>query len=130
MGNARWTYRVDLAAEPASVQQARLFVSGLLHAHGLAGIADDVELVVSELATNVVTHAGTPFVVTLQREGSRVLLTVQDGTSERPVLVKAAATETRGRGLAIVDALSQDWGSDERPTRAKSVWASFTLPAV
>lgn len=130
MGNATWTYRADFAAEPASVQLARLFVCGLLRAHGLSAMADDAELVVSELATNVVTHAGTPFVVTLQREGSRVLLTVQDGTSEPPVLVKAATTETRGRGLAIVDALSQDWGSDERPASAKSVWASFTVPDV
>ena len=128
MGNARWTYRVELAAEPASVQEARRFVSGLLRAHGLANVADDAELVVSELATNAVTHAGTPFTVTVHRDALRLLVTVQDGTSERPVLVKAGVTETRGRGLAIVDALSQDWGSDERPGTAKAVWASFALP--
>lgn len=129
MGNPRWTYRADFAAEPTSVREARLFVCGLLRAHGLADVAADAELVVSELATNAVTHAGTPFIVTLDRDGSRLLVAVQDGTSDRPVLVTAEVTEARGRGLAIVDALSHDWGSDERPATAKSVWASFALPA-
>lgn len=129
MGHPRWTYRADFAAEPASVREARLFVCGLLRAHGMATIAADAELVVSELATNAVTHAGTPFTVTLDRDGSQLLLAVQDGTSARPVLAKAETTETRGRGLAIVNALSHDWGSDERPASAKSVWASFALPA-
>ncbi len=129
MSNPTWTYRVELAAQSASVREARLFVCGLLRAHGLAHIAENAELVVSELATNAVTHAGTPFVVTVRRDGARLMLTVQDGTSERPVLMKAEATDTRGRGLAIVNALCQDWGSVEHPAMAKSVWASFALPA-
>lgn len=129
MESPRWTYRVDFAAETASVREARLFVCGLLRAHGLAHVADDAELVVNELASNAVIHAGTPFVVTVHRDGSQLLLTVEDGTSERPNLMTADATEARGRGLAIVNALSQDWGSDESLGTAKSVWASFALPA-
>lgn len=129
MGKPRWTYRADFAAEPGSVREARLFVCGLLRAHGLPGVADDAELVVSELATNAVTHAGTPFIVTVDCDGSRLLLTVQDGTSEVPVLMMAEPMDTGGRGLAIVKALSQDWGSDDHPATAKSVWASFPVPA-
>lgn len=129
VGSHGWTYRAEFTAEPASVRDARLFVCGLLHAYGLTTMAADVELVVSELATNAVTHARTPFTVEVRRDGPRLVLAVRDGTSQVPVPVSAGARDTRGRGLAIVAALSQDWGSDERPASAKSVWASFTLPA-
>lgn len=128
MGNIWWTHRVELAAEPASVREARLFVRGRLREHGLAEIEDDVQLVVSELATNAVNHARTPFVVTVRRDDSRVVLTVQDGTPARPGVVKVEAMDTGGRGLPIVDAFSHDWGSVEHPDATKSVWASFTVP--
>jgi anti-sigma regulatory factor (Ser/Thr protein kinase) len=128
MGNIWWTHRDEFAAERASVRGARLFVRGRLREHGLAEIEDDAQLVVSELATNAVTHARTPFTVTVHRDGSRVILTVQDGTPEYPPVVKVEAMGTHGRGLTIVDALSQAWGSQNGPGATKSVWASFALP--
>lgn len=128
MAAAWWTHRVELAADSASVREARLFVRDRLREHGHAEIEDDVQLVVSELATNAVTHARTPFVVTVRRDDSRLVVTVQDGTPERPAVVNVQAMGTGGRGLAIVDALSQDWGSDERGGSGKSVWASFAVP--
>lgn len=45
----------------------------LRRARGLAQVADDAELVVNELASNAVIHAGTPFVVTVHRDGSQLL---------------------------------------------------------
>ena len=123
-----WTHRVELAADPVSVCEARLFVRDRLRDHGLAEIESDVQLVVSELATNALTHAGTPYTVTVHGDDIGVVLTVKDGSPEQPAVLKVEAMATGGRGMLIVDMLSQDWGSVERPGAAKSVWASFALP--
>lgn len=129
LGTDFWTHRVELAAEAASVSEARLFVRARLRDHGLAAIEGDVQLVVSELATNALTHAGTPFVVTVHRDELTLFLTVRDGSPVHPAVVKVEAMAPGGRGISIVDALSQAWGSVDQPGAAKSVWASFALPA-
>jgi anti-sigma regulatory factor (Ser/Thr protein kinase) len=131
MGTVWWAHRVELAAEAANVPRARIFVRSRLLEHELAEIDGDVQLVVSELATNALNHARTPFAVTIRREGSEVVLTVQDGSSVRPavVKVKVEATAAGGRGLSIVDAVSHRWGTVEHPGAGKSVWASFLVPA-
>ena len=62
--------------------------------------------------------------MTLRSDGTSVLLTVGDGSSAVPV--QATAGEWMGgRGLAIVDELSRDWGVIHGPGETKSVWASF-----
>ena len=57
----RWSHETHLAAEAISASQARVFVSRHLLAHDLANLVDDVRVVVSELATNAMLHAQTPF---------------------------------------------------------------------
>jgi anti-sigma regulatory factor (Ser/Thr protein kinase) len=123
-----WTHRVKLAADTVSVSEARLFVRDRLRDHGLAQIEGDVQLVVSERATNALTHAHTAFTVTLHGDGLLVVLTVEDGSSEQPTVLKVEAMAPGGRGMLIVEMLSQDWGCVERPGAAKSVWATFALP--
>ena len=128
MGTVLWKHRFELAAEAISVPEARLFVRSRLREHGLAEIEGDVQLVVSELATNALIHANTPFSVTIQGDAVRVLLTVQDGSPVHPAVVKVEVMDTGGRGISIVAAVSQRWGSVERVGAAKAVWASFALP--
>ena len=123
-----WTHRVELPAEPASVSKARWFVRSWLREHALAELEGDVQLVVSELATNAVLHAGTPFIVTVHGSDTRLVVLVQDGSPVHPALVTADPLTGAGRGVSIVDAVSQDWGSHDLPPAAKSVWAAFNLP--
>lgn len=52
-------------------------------------------------------------------------LEVQDGSQSSPALVAVAPLDTTGRGIAIVDALSQTWGVDDEGY-GKSVWAVFS----
>ena len=78
MGQARWSYESDFAAEPASVAAAREFVQQHLSHYGLDHLTEDVRLVVSELATNSMVHARTPFTVTLTARDHSVLLTVNN----------------------------------------------------
>jgi anti-sigma regulatory factor (Ser/Thr protein kinase) len=123
-----WSHQADWAALPENVSQARRFVSGHLAGHGLGALSDDVRLVVSELVTNAVLHARTPFTVMVSREDGTVELAVTDGMAYRPDPMRGTRhwSDTRGRGLYMVDIYSDTWGVT--PTTAgKTVWASFVV---
>ena len=119
-----WTHTVSLSPDSGSPARARDFVRDHLLLHGLPGLVDDVRLVASELSTNVVEHAQTPFSLTLAREGHSVLLSVQDTSPRLPRPVVAGPSHLRGRGLLIVDRLSSGWGV-ETTDDLKAVWAHF-----
>lgn len=111
-----------------SVSKARAFVSAHLAEHDLSPLTDDVRLVASELATNAVQHARTPFTLSLQGAAQTVLLAVRDGAPATNVRVPDRPhLESGGRGLSIVQQVSKNWGVTPIADRAKSVWASFEL---
>jgi anti-sigma regulatory factor (Ser/Thr protein kinase) len=100
-----------------SVAAARRFVAEAL---GDAPYADDVVLVTSELATNVVLHARTNFTVKVIVD-DRVRLEVSDGSSIVPAVEELAESQ---RGLRLVEAASEEWGIE--PTESgKMVWVEF-----
>ena len=116
-------------AQPLSVKGARGFVTEVLTEHDLAWLVNDVQMVVSELATNALIHARTSFTVKLRTAlGEAVVLEVRDGSQSGPVIAAIAHLSTTGRGIAIVAALSQDWGVDTYKGGGKSVWAVFPTP--
>jgi anti-sigma regulatory factor (Ser/Thr protein kinase) len=129
MQTTLWSHETVLAAGAMSASQAREFVRFHLQEHHLPQLVEDVRLVVSELATNAVTHAGTPFTVVLLADEGRVLLTVQDGSPSPPSQLAAQALDTGGRGLFIVNMVSRRWGVDVSPDGMKSVWATFDTSA-
>jgi len=112
-------------AEAVSASLARDFVCLHLVAHHSAHLVEDVRLVVSELATNAVAHAQTPFLVTLSRANGSVLLAIQDESTSAPVRSAPDLMGMSGRGLMIVELLSQEWGTSTDGRGFKSVWASF-----
>jgi anti-sigma regulatory factor (Ser/Thr protein kinase) len=116
-----------LRAEPASASQAREFVCRHLLSNGLLHLQDDLRLVVSELVTNAIMHAHTPFTVDLERAGLSVTLTVRDLSPMVPVMGAADTMDGAGRGLAIIDVLSREWGVTSRAGGSKSVWAAFAI---
>lgn len=121
-----WTYETLLAAEPASASRARDFICEHLVAHGLLYLVEDVRLVGSELTTNAMMHAGTPFIVTLSREGGSVCLSIRDDSTSVPVKTMPDLMDMNGRGLMLVELLSDEWGVRTERDGSKSVWASFT----
>jgi anti-sigma regulatory factor (Ser/Thr protein kinase) len=125
--HAEWLRAAEFIADPRSSSGAREFVTLQLRHHDLEYLVDDVRLVVSELATNAMVHAHTPFTVVLREAKDSLRLEVLDGSHDGPVLRRARALDTGGRGVAIVNALSRDWGVVDGPG-GKSVWAEF--PAV
>ena len=89
-------------------------------------LADRVVLVVSELATNAVRHAGTELVLSLELTDDGVQIELFDANPTPPVLVDAAEDAIGGRGIQIVAEVSRAWGSrahvrDGVP--GKVVWA-------
>jgi Histidine kinase-like ATPase domain len=115
-------------AGPDAPLAARRFVACLLACRPFAGrvSGDDVQLVVSELATNAVIHAGTPFSVSVSSDGSVMRIAVSDWSAIRPVMRDGSLATLSGRGLRPVAAVSSAWGVDPGPD-GKTVWAELPL---
>lgn len=110
-----------LAAETRSVPLARRFIRASLADAGADDWSEVAELVVSELVTNAVVHAGTPVGLAVWpcRRGVRV--EVADGSLRLPATRDYAATAATGRGLHMVEQLSDRWGARPR-NDGKVVW--------
>jgi anti-sigma regulatory factor (Ser/Thr protein kinase)/anti-anti-sigma regulatory factor len=123
---------VRLAATMDAPARARAFVRDACVTWHIDELASRAALVMSELVTNAVEHAGTEMVVTASQPHSYLHLAVRDGSRAAPVPSqvdphKGPSTVERGRGLHLVDVHATAWGS--MPTeRGKLVWA--TLRAV
>ena len=111
--------------KPKNVREAREFVAGTLQEQGFSGDADVVLLLASELVTNAVRHAATPFEIRVDVQADKVRVAVIDGDVEHPPEVQhPGPDDTNGRGLLLVDQLAAVWGSN-RLGQSKAVW--FTL---
>jgi hypothetical protein len=117
-------YSETLRRIPESVTKARRLVSSSLRVWHLEGAEDAAWLVVSELFTNTVAHARMDCVrVTVSRVDEHVVrVAVIDCSHAKPQVREARADDECGRGLALVDALSTDWGVDPLHW-GKRVWA-------
>jgi anti-sigma regulatory factor (Ser/Thr protein kinase) len=112
---------------PESVPAARHFVLDVLRSWGHDGLTADAALIVSELATNALAHAVTPFRALVERRDGGVRIGVEDATAT-PLERRASSTDAvDGRGVDIVEALSDTWGAQELPG-GKVVWADLDLP--
>jgi anti-sigma regulatory factor (Ser/Thr protein kinase) len=107
-------------AELTTPAEARRFVVGVLRAGGVE-IGDAVPLVVSELVTNAVLHAGSPAQVEVRVGNDCVRIEVHDSATELPTPRDPDPYTVTGRGLMLVDALSDRWGAAAKPS-GKVVW--------
>jgi anti-sigma regulatory factor (Ser/Thr protein kinase) len=121
--DVRYEFENELAA-PRGARRAlgRLFAAG-------DPIADDVELAASELVTNVVIHTSGGGVMQAwdPKPDVPLRLEVEDRTRALPAIPSVRPQEG-GRGLSIVDAVSDAWGVLPTP-RGKVVWAEFSRRA-
>jgi anti-sigma regulatory factor (Ser/Thr protein kinase) len=109
---------------PESVPAARRFVRSVLSEQS-ADTLDAVELMASELATNCVNHAQTCFEFTIEEAKRQIRVEVRDTGPGRPEPRSPTPSERTGRGLRIVEAMSETWGIELSPS-GKTVW--FTVP--
>ncbi|MDH6127685.1 SpoIIE family protein phosphatase [Kitasatospora sp. GP82] len=135
------TARATATFEPVgrSAAAARGFVRDALLGWGLPEVVDDAVVLVSELVTNAVVHAGTAAEVACLREEDSVRIEVTDRHPERGLPsfanVPAASSDRYadpdgegGRGLLMCSALSTRWGV-EYAAGQKTVWFRLPLPA-
>jgi anti-sigma regulatory factor (Ser/Thr protein kinase) len=113
--------------EAISAREARSFVASSLP--DLEGLDARVALAVSEVASNAILHARTPFTVCVLVDADRVRVEVTDQDPRIPVRQDYAADSVTGRGLAIVEHMSDRWGADRRDGD-KTVWFEIDLPLV
>jgi anti-anti-sigma factor len=94
-------------ASPEAVREARVFLQNAIAGRVDPEMQSELTLVLSELASNVVRHARTPFEVVVETNG-HVRIEVEDGSTDAPV--PTAASDEGGRGLAIINRLCDRWG--------------------
>jgi PAS domain S-box-containing protein len=108
-----------------TIAEARRFVVDRLNTWDVpAPVISDVALITSELVTNAMVHGGSPVELRLERTGSRVVVLVEDDTvGALPAPRRPSDDDEHGRGLHIVEALSDEWGMRETD-RGKCVWSA------
>ena len=136
-----------LGALPTVPRLARGFVSVTLDGWGLDALADVTELLVSELSTNVVRAATNPdgalrydadgkiplLWIRLLCDHVRLMIEVWDTLPSAlgaPAMRHPDQDEESGRGLELIEALSDDWSWEAVPGwHGKRVWAILRVPA-
>ncbi|MFF4326469.1 ATP-binding protein [Streptomyces sp. NPDC001591] len=119
---------VELQAHPARIGQVRRIVSAQLRHWQLDPLIDRAALGVTELLSNVHRHARPDKVCTVEIELrlGRLTVSVHDSDPRLPVVREAGGLETCGRGLALVEAVSEAWGARHQPDgTGKVVWFSL-----
>lgn len=125
-----------LGRGPQSARAARRLTRNTLRDWGLVSLADDAETIVGEFVANALTHAAVRTSVgpyrrsgvenlglRLLRRTGEVICAVLDPSDTAPVLRIPGGVEEAGRGLQMVDALSDVWGWSPVAGRGKAVWA-------
>ena len=114
--------------KPESVALVRRFVELVTQTHAVAHVGENATLLVSELASNTITHAHTPgarFHVVITRQDTRLRVEVRDSSRKLPVTRHAGVLAESGRGLFLVEQLADDHGTYPLP-RGKAVWFELT----
>jgi anti-sigma regulatory factor (Ser/Thr protein kinase) len=128
-----------LAAVPSAVGCARLFVRYVLAHWGLPHLVETAELLTSELATNAVKTAGairpagqdipldevTLIQVRLILVADSLFIGMWDRVADPPVLQQPSLDAEGGRGLFLVDCISNAWGCHRPRTGGKIVWCEL-----
>ena len=112
---------------------ARHFAVDAVRRLGAGDLADDVALVVTELAANAIVHAGTGFTVDLAAGPDVLRISVRDASPLPPRAAAGGPTRAAAaglpaaplHGLGAVDALARRWGVDPLGHSGKSVWVEL-----
>jgi anti-sigma regulatory factor (Ser/Thr protein kinase) len=115
---------VGLPSLPESARLARRLTQYVvLRQWGLGPqIAEHAVLLVSELVGNAVRHTGARvFTLRMHRRPGRIRIEVRDPSRGLPCLLPVRELDISGRGLFLVDKLSDRWGADLAP-RGKTTW--------
>ncbi|MFE9768749.1 SpoIIE family protein phosphatase [Streptomyces sp. NPDC005808] len=117
------------AGDPEALAGARHMIRAAVTSWGAAERADEIELVADELITNALIHTEGPAIVTLRALAGtehRLRVEIEDSSSALPRRREAGESGVSGRGLLLVDRLTDVWGVEARGG-GKCVWCEFTV---
>lgn len=137
--------KLNLVLEFSAARRGRRHATDVLRTWGIPDVvADDALLIILELITNAFRHGAAPpetsssvgqgpvraCSLTLQVRHGHLFIAVDDQSHKPPVLRAASAGEENGRGLQLVDGLSEgEWGySTLTHGSGKRVWAKVAIP--
>ncbi|MGR8008185.1 ATP-binding protein [Streptomyces hypolithicus] len=115
---------VRLPSRPESAAAARRLVHGVVFRQWALPpqTTEHAVLLVSELVGNAVRHTGARiFGLRMLRRRGWIRVEVRDPSRGLPCLMPVHEMDTSGRGLYLVDKLSDRWGVDLLP-RGKTTW--------
>lgn len=129
--NGQWPIQdlLEFGALVGAVPCARLHARQVLWEWGLGNLGDSTELVVAELVTNAVEASRempqvSPVRLWLASDALQVLILVWDASPRPPVRMDTSGEAENGRGLMLVEAISEQWGWYHREGNdGKFVWA-------
>lgn len=127
-GIARKGWDLPFLAESEELAGLRRVMRVHLNLWGLPGLVDTAQLCVTELVTNVITHVGpgTPTTLAVSMNGQHLRLEVSDpDTRALPTLISVTTEEESGRGMALVNAVTDRWGVILRGD-SKVTWCELT----
>ena len=125
LGSSR-VLSVELPPEPTSAGRARVLARERLGAVCTPDVLDTIVLLVTELVTNAVLHAGTPLHLTIETTTEHVRLCVADSSRQIPEANGYDSDAVSGRGLSLVERLASTWGVDQTPS-GKIVWCEIPI---
>ncbi|WP_093908195.1 ATP-binding protein [Streptomyces sp. cf386] len=130
VGREPWVHQ--FVAQPSELSQLRRMVKLRLILWGLREHVDAAQVCLSELATNVIQHVGqgTSATLSLALSGPYLRLELEDPDARTlPTLLAASSAMESGRGMALVDALTDHrWGVIRRGV-SKVVWCELAVDA-
>jgi PAS domain S-box-containing protein len=114
--------------DPRAARAARDFIASQVSGAELTGLRETAVLLVSEVVTNALRHSHGRVELELWRFADRVRVEVSDETSRGPVQAGADLLDESGRGVPLMDVLSDRWGTTPQGA-GKVVWFELDLPA-
>jgi MEDS: MEthanogen/methylotroph, DcmR Sensory domain len=104
---------------------ARHFAIGEVRRWGAGNMADDVALVVTELAANAVVHARSGFTLALAMRHDVLRISVRDTTPLPAEGAESVLLPAPLHGLGAVDAMASRWGVESLGPAGKEVWVEL-----
>ncbi len=118
---------VALDADPRNVSRARTLLREAMSRSGAEHLVESAMVVLSEVVTNAFVHAGSEIRLRVWATADGVRVEVEDGAAHLPTRRHYAATAGTGRGMQLMEELTDRWGAAARST-GKTVWFEIGDP--